>query len=108
MLSGNLISLPEFRNTLEPSDRISCVFEPKGALTVHNLEELLGFRFNPVSFIVDSDGIIVYMKVGYSSDNITMMDQVIERESKNLWEQLFSIGKYFNSATDGIFISNES
>ena len=45
------------------------------------MEELLGFRFNPVSFILDKNGIIVYMKVGYSSENISDMEKILEEIS---------------------------
>ena len=46
-----------------------------------DIEELLGFRFNPVSFILDKNGIIVYMKVGYTSENIANMERILEKFS---------------------------
>jgi thiol-disulfide isomerase/thioredoxin len=45
------------------------------------LEKQLAFQFNPVSFILDKNGVIVYMKVGFSSENVSLMEEIIEKEN---------------------------
>ena len=52
-----------------------------------DIENSLGFRFNPVSLILDSKGIIKFMSVGYSQDNTSQMDKILEEESKKMTEK---------------------
>jgi thiol-disulfide isomerase/thioredoxin len=48
-----------------------------------DMEETLGFRFNPVHFVVDPDGIIIFMKVGYTAENIAMIEEVIQNHANS-------------------------
>lgn len=49
-----------------------------------DVEKMLGLVFNPVSFILDSDGTIIYMEVGYTAENIAQMDEILEEAGKKM------------------------
>ena len=48
------------------------------------IEGALSLQFNPVSFILDGEGTIIYMEVGYTPENISNMEQILEKEGNRM------------------------
>ena len=46
-----------------------------------DIQNALGIRFNPISFILDGDGTILYMKVGYSHKNISDIEKILKEKN---------------------------